>query len=102
MTKAGGVGIYGKNPIICPIKQDLNFKWIIYEFLWLELSIVINNKNNNDILVGLIYCHPGTSILDFSRQFSQFLLENIAGFKNICIFRDININCLNDKVTSLW
>jgi len=52
----------------------------------------VNNKKN---LVGLIYRHPGASIYDFTKQFSEFLLKsNIIGNKDICIFGDININSL--------
>ena len=51
--------------------------------------------------MGLIYQHPGTFIPEFSKQFSEFLLENIVGYKEICIFGDISINTLNDKVTSV-
>ena len=29
------------------------------------------------------------------------MLENTTGYKEICIFRDININSLNHKVTSI-
>ena len=51
--------------------------------------------------MGLIYCHPGTSIPEFSKQFWQLLLDNITGYKENCLFGDIYINPLNGKVISV-
>ena len=101
MLNSGGVGVYIKDSIVYSIRQDLNFKSVSYESIWLEISVVVNCKNNKNILVGLIYRHPGTSIPDFSKKFSDFLLENVNNYKDICIFGDININYLNDKVASV-
>ena len=61
----------------------------------------VNSKNNKNILVGVIYRHPNASIPEFSKNFSDFFLENINNYKDICIFGDININYLNDKATSV-
>ena len=100
MSKAGGVGIYIKNSIIHTLRTDLNFNSANYESVWLELSI---GAHNEKILVGLIYRHPGSSINDFTKQFSDFLLaNNINQNKEICIFGDININLLHkDKDKSI-
>lgn len=100
MSKAGGVGIYIKNSIIHTLRTDLNFTSANYESVWLELSI---GAHNEKILVGLIYRHPGSSINDFTKQFSDFLLtKNIIQNKEICIFGDININLLHkDKDKSI-
>ena len=38
----------------------------------MELSIGITNKNSKNILVGLIYRHPGTSIPEFGKQLSEY------------------------------
>ena len=48
-----------------------------------------------------MYRHQGHSIIEFSKQFSNFFIENINSYKDICIFGDININPLNDKVNSV-
>ena len=101
MSNSGGVGVYVKDSIVYSIRQDLNFTSVSYESIWLEVSVVINSKNSKNILVGLIYRHPGTSIPEFSKKFSDFLLENVNNYKDICIFGDINVNCLNDKVASV-
>ena len=95
------VGMYVKNSIIYSIRQGLHIKYSNYESLWLELFIGINYKNSINILVELIYHHPGTSIFEFSKQFSEFFVRNITGYKETCIFGDININSLNDKVNSV-
>ena len=54
-------------------------------------------------MVGLIYRHPGTSITEFTKQFSDFLLKNnTVEKKDIYIFGDININSLKiDEKTSM-
>ena len=65
------IGIYVKNSIIYSIQQDLILNCINFESLWLELSIGINNKNSKNIAGGLIYHHPGTSMPEFSKQFSE-------------------------------
>ena len=101
MLNSGGVGVYIKDSINYSIRQDLNFTSVSYESIWLEISVVINSKNSKNILVGLIYRHPGTSIPEFSKKFSDFLLENVNNYKDICIFGDFNINYLNDKVASV-
>ena len=100
MSKAGGVGIYNKNSIIHTLRTDLNFTSANYESVWLELSI---GAHNEKILVGLIYRHPGSSINDFTKLFSDFLLtNNIIQNKEICIFGYININLLHkDKDKSI-
>ena len=72
MSKAGGVGIYIKNSIIHTLRTDLNFTSANYESVWLELSI---GAHNEKILVGLIYRHPGSSINDFTKQFSDFFFS---------------------------
>ena len=51
--------------------------------------------------MGLIYSHTVTSIPEISKQFSDSLLQKITDYKEICIFADININLLNDEVTSV-
>ena len=53
--------------------------------------------------MGLIYHHPGHSIIDFTKQFSEFLFtNNILQDKCICIFGDININLVKkDKAISI-
>ena len=37
----------------------------------------------------------------FSKQFSEYLLENTTGHEKICICEDININFLYDEATSV-
>ena len=90
-----------KNSITYSIRKDLNFICVSYESIWLEISVGVNSKNNKNILVRIIYRHPNASIPEFSKNFSDFFLENINNYKDICIFGDININYLNDKATSV-
>ena len=87
--------------IVYLIRQDLKFTSNSYESLWLEISVGINSKNNRNILVGVIYRHPKASIHEFSKKFSDLLLENINYYKYICIFGGINTNNLSDKNASL-
>ena len=50
----------------------------------------------------MIYCHPGTSVTEFTKQFSDFLSNITLRNKDICIFWDANINLLKkDKVQSI-
>ena len=87
--------------IVYSIRQDLKFTSNSYESLWLEISVGINSKNNRNILVGVIYRHPKASIHEFSKKFSDLLLENINNYKYICIFGGINTNNLSDKNASV-
>ena len=100
LSKAGGVGIYVNDSVTYTLRTDLIFTSENYESVWLEILI---GKNNENVLVGLIYRHPGNSISDFTKEFSDFLLmNNILQNKEICIFGDININSLKkDKETSI-
>ena len=64
----------------------------------------ISRKNSNDsknILEGIIYRHPQTSISEFNKEFSHFFIENINNYQDICIFVYININSLNSKINSV-
>ena len=101
MSNSGGIELYVKDSIVYSIRKDLNFTSVSYEYIQLEISVGINSKNSKNILVGLIYCHPKASIPEFSRKFSDFFLENINNYKDICIFGDIDINYLNDKAASV-
>ena len=62
LLNSGGVGVYVKDSIVYSTRQDLKFTSVSYESIWLEISVLINSKNSKNILVGLIYRHPGTSI----------------------------------------
>ena len=45
--------------------------------------------------------HPGSSIPEVSKQCSDYLLDNIKNYKDICICGYININALNHKLNSV-
>ena len=49
----------------------------------------------------LVYQYPGKTIKQFGKTISDFFIENINSYKGLCIFGDININSLNDKVNSV-
>ena len=66
--------MYFSNSIIYNLITDLIFTSQNYEPVWLEISI---GKNNESLLVGLIYSHPGNSINDFTKQLSEFLVVNM-------------------------
>ena len=84
--------MYVSNSIKYTLRTDLIFTCENYESVWLEISI---GKNNESLLVRLIYRHPGNSISDFTKQLSEFLLvNNFLQNKEVCIFGDININSL--------
>ena len=63
-SNAGGVGLYIKSSLIYSLRTDLIFFSSNFESVWIELSTGLNNKKK---LVGLIYCHPGASIADFTK-----------------------------------
>ena len=48
-----------------------------------------------------MFTYPVSSIPEFSKKWSDVLLENINNYKEICTFGDININALNDKFNSV-
>ena len=50
--------------------------------------------NSKKILLGLIYCYPGISVVEFTKQFSDFLSNITLQNRYMCIFRDTNINLL--------
>ena len=100
-TNSGGVLLYIKSSILYSIKQELTFTCSKYESLWVEISVGKNSNDSKNILVGILYRHPQTSISEFNKEFSHFFMENINNYKDICIFGDININSLNNKTKSV-
>ena len=69
--------VYIKQSILYTIRQDLKFTCSKYESLWLKISVGIHSNNSTNILVRLLYRHPGHSIIEFSKQFLDIFIENI-------------------------
>ena len=67
--KAGGVVINVKKSLVFTQKTNIVFTSTSYKSVQLELSIRVNNE---EILVGLIYCHQENSISGYTKQFSEF------------------------------
>ena len=73
-TRSGGALVYIKKSILYRIRQDLKFTCREYDTLWLEVSVGINSNNSKNILVRLIYRHPGKSIQGFSKKISEVFI----------------------------
>ena len=68
-----------------------------------DLALVDFKHSLKNIPLLLIYCHPGASITEFKKQFTECLLKNnIEESKDTYIFEDINTKSLKiDEKTSV-
>ena len=76
-TQAGGVALYVSNSFDYHIREDLNLGVNNCEDLWIEIEFNSQeNKRKRNIIVAVIYRHPGPHY----KQFSDALNKNFSLF----------------------
>ena len=58
LSNAGGVGFYMNNDLVFSKGEDLSCSENEHESLWIE----IQNKNQHNIICGVVYRHPSADI----------------------------------------
>ena len=92
--KGGGVGFLIKNTLKART-SDLTLNTDSAESLFLEVK-----GNQDNLLVGSIYCPPNTNVGDFIDSY-QVLGEKLHKFKNVLIGLDHNLDLLKTSTHSL-
>lgn len=92
LTQAGGVALYTKNHLCASLRKDIVFHDIDIESIWVEISY--NNVKLKNIIIGVVYRHPQSSILGFTDKFSAILSQVSLDNKEIFVTGDFNIDFL--------
>ena len=88
---AGGVGFYIAENLNFEIRTDLSVSSDQEESLWIE----IQNKNSKNIVCGVIYRHPNSSLPAFNDTFYKTIDKIHKEVKLVAIMGDFNINLLS-------
>ena len=94
LRSGGGVSLLFKNHIEYFIREDLSVQCNYAESLFVEIDKGIIGKEQN-VIVGVIYRPPDTSVNDFNEYVNSLLSKAKAEKKIIHILGDFNINLLN-------
>ncbi|XP_048586388.1 uncharacterized protein LOC125568354 [Nematostella vectensis] len=88
----GGVGLFIADSFNFILREDLSISNDQQESLWVEIQ---NNKGSKNILCGVIYRHPNSSLDPFLEHFYK-TMDKISKEGKLCLFSgDINLNLLN-------
>ena len=89
----GGVGLLIANSLRYSVKDDLNSSSHLQESLWIEVHVLNGTKKN--IVCGIVYRHPNTSLKSLLYHLSKSL-DKVHKESKLCIIMgDFNINLLN-------
>ena len=92
LTQAGGVALYIKSHLSAILRNDIVFHDIDLESIWVEINY--NNVKLKNIIIGVVYRHPQSSISGFSDKFSAVLSQISLQNKDVFITGDFNIDSL--------
>ena len=93
-NRGGGVCMFVKNDLTYHKREDLSLFNIFIESLFIELKV---NGYKNNILIGIIYRPPSTSIASFIENLN-YIISKINGENKQCfIMGDFNINILKES-----
>ena len=62
LSNAGGVGLFVKNDLKYTIRNDLSTCQNDFETLWVDLNTQVQN-----IICGVVYCHPKNNFENFTK-----------------------------------
>ncbi len=99
-TSAGGAGIYIANYLDYEIRNDLNLNLERCEDIWVNLKLKKKSKNDktDELVVGVIYRHPGSQIKEFENKICSIVNALNQSKSNFVIVGDININSLKMNI----
>ena len=92
--KGGGVSFYVRESIEFSLRTDLNINDGTTENIFIEIDKCVYETQRN-IIIGLVYRPPNSSMLNFNKEFEIFLSKINKENKIIYLLGDYNINVLN-------
>ena len=92
--KGGGVSLYVKENIQFTVRNDIAVNDGSTENIFIEIDKGVYNTSK-DVLIGLIYRPPNTSMLNFNKELENTLHTISRENKIIYLLGDYNINLLN-------
>ena len=88
-TNAGGAALYVSEDIKnVEERKDIKFNTELVESCWIE----IDNENKSNIIIGSIYRHPNSNIIEFTTELETILKELNNNKYQVFITGDINID----------
>ena len=93
-TAAGGAGIFIAENFEYEIREDLQMNLNQCEDIWVNIHLQKFSKKcrENELLVGIIYRHPGSQFKEFEEKISG-IINNLNQLRmNFAIMDDVNIN----------
>ena len=79
LTKAGGVALYVSNSLTFSKIEELSTATTHCESLFIEIDV--KNMKQKNLVIGVFYRHPSSSVLEFQTQFVH-TLNNLTQRKN--------------------
>ena len=97
-TDFGGVGIYLANHLDYTIRNDLNLEANYCEDIWIDIEMNQNKDksvmNRSNLVIGVIYRHPGHKYDTFCHKLCQTLSILNASKTNYILVGDFNIDLI--------
>ena len=94
-TNAGGTALYIANSLQAVPRYDIGFDMDQVESTWCEID---NGKNKKPTVVGCIYRHPNSNLLNFTDQLNNIIKSINPDICNYFLIGDTNIDFM--KVNS--
>ena len=95
-SRKGGCGFYVRNDLIMIQRNDLDFKINILgaesESCWIE--VVSTNKNEKNVVIGVVYRHPSHDDTMFNENFNKILSKVNKEKKRLIVCGDFNYDLL--------
>ena len=92
LTKAGGVALHVSNSLIFSKIEELSTATTHYELLFIEIDV--ENKKQKNLVIGVFYRHPSSSVLEFQTQFVHTLNNLTQRKKEYVICGDFKVDIL--------
>jgi exonuclease III len=94
--RAGGVSFFIKDDIDFIIRDDLHFKSLLCENLWIETT----TKQGKKLIFGVVYRQHDNNYSDFCQHFELALFNLNLSNSSYCICGDFNIDYLKQNTRS--
>jgi len=91
---SGGAGVFVSTCLEYEVRTDLQLHVDRCEDIWINIKL---NKRaqkcaDNELIIGVVYRHPGSQIKEFEEKICQTISSLIELKNNFVIMGDININ----------
>ena len=91
------MALYVSNSLIFTKIEELSTATTHYESLFIEIDV--KNKKQENLVIGVFYRHPSSSVLEFQTQFVHTLNNLTPRKKEYIICGDFNIDILKKSST---